>query len=231
MISTGIVSDRIARGQVSDRRSEEYREKYWSLFEQSGLCMANLDLRLRILEANYQFTQKFGRCPSTVRGLSIFELLHPSVQGRLSDEFCRLTEGHNPRFADHMMALGPRNTLFLGELTGVAVPDGAGKVDTIIVLIRPEAAEAAPREEIGSPELLSPMEARIVEGVAAGDSTPQLAAKLFLSRGGVEYHVTALLRRMGVVNRPALISKAYSLGFFRVSEWPPRVRPEYVSSA
>ncbi|MER6692693.1 hypothetical protein ABT329_27205, partial [Streptomyces minutiscleroticus] len=30
-------------------------------------------------------------------------------------------------------------------------------------------------------------------------------------------------------DRPALISKSYSMGVFTVGQWPPRVRPEFVS--
>lgn len=72
------------------------------------------------------------------------------------------------------------------------------------------------------------MDAKILEGVASGASTVQLASTLYLSRGGVEYHVTALLRKMRVKNRPALISKAYSMGFFELGSWPPQVVPDHV---
>jgi len=40
--------------------------------------------------------------------------------------------------------------------------------------------------------------------------------------------VTALLRKMRVKNRPALISKAYSMGFFELGSWPPQVVPDHV---
>jgi DNA-binding NarL/FixJ family response regulator len=72
------------------------------------------------------------------------------------------------------------------------------------------------------------MDARILEGVAAGVSTVRLADMLYLSRGGVEYHVSALLRKLKVKNRPALVSKAYSMGIFGVGSWPPRVLPEFL---
>lgn len=72
------------------------------------------------------------------------------------------------------------------------------------------------------------MDAKILEGVASGASTVQLASTLFLSRGGVEYHVTSLLRRMKVKNRPALISKAYALGMFEMGSWPPQVVADHV---
>jgi DNA-binding NarL/FixJ family response regulator len=63
--------------------------------------------------------------------------------------------------------------------------------------------------------------------VAAGVSTVRLASNLYLSRGGIEYHVDVLLRKLKVNNRPALVSKAYSMGLLRQG-WPPRVNPDYL---
>jgi DNA-binding CsgD family transcriptional regulator len=230
MTNTGLVSREVVPAPARDRRSEEYGEIYWSLFEQSGLCMAKLDLELRVHEANRQFVQQFGGGVSDVCGRDLCEFLHPSVRGKLVGEFARLADGQNLRFADHMVAAGPKDVLFLAELTGIAVRGGTGKVDSIMVLVKPQESETGPQMVTGSRKLFSPVHARILEGVAAGDSTVQLAAKLFLSRGGIEYHVTSLLRKLKVTNRPALVSKGYSMGVFGVGQWPPRVRPEYVSS-
>jgi hypothetical protein len=44
----------------------------------------------------------------------------------------------------------------------------------------------------------------------------------------VEYHVTTLLRRLKVTNRPALVSKGYSMGILGIGQWPPRVIPDYI---
>lgn len=79
------------------------------------------------------------------------------------------------------------------------------------------------------PEIrLSKLDAQILEGIAAGESTIRLAGNVHLSRQGVEYHVTALLRIMSALNRPSLISRAYSMGILRPGEWPPRVPREFL---
>ncbi|MDG9715502.1 LuxR C-terminal-related transcriptional regulator [Streptomyces sp. DH24] len=209
--------------------SEPYRDSYWALFEQSFVCMANLDLEFRILEANQSFARQFGWSPGRGSGKNFCEFLHPSVQGKLKNELIRLADGQSPRFADHMVALDAKDSVFLGEMTGIAVRSGAGRVDRILVMVDPEESGTGPQIVSARRKLFSPMHARILEGVAAGESTVQLATKLFLSRGGVEYHVSSLLRKMKVTNRPALISKSYSMGVFAVGQWPPRVRPEFVS--
>nr|WP_051116405.1 LuxR C-terminal-related transcriptional regulator [Amycolatopsis nigrescens] len=216
------------QGVSPDGRPAEYRDIFRSLFEQSGLCMANLDLRLRVLDANRYFIDQFGRSAADVRGHGFFEFLHPSVRAKLKTQFSRLTEGRNPRFTEKMVAIGPEDSLFAGELTGIAVRDDLERVDTFMVLMRPDGAARESRMVTNKDKLLSQVDARILEGVAAGESTVQLAAKLYLSRGGVEYHVTNLLRKLKVTNRPALVSKGYSMGLLGVGLWPPRVLPEYI---
>ncbi|KPC87054.1 LuxR family transcriptional regulator, partial [Streptomyces sp. NRRL WC-3753] len=89
-----------------------------------------------------------------------------------------------------------------------------------------EAGEAdvmAPRKK-----LLSEIDARILEGIAAGVSTIPLASRLYLSRQGVEYHVTGLLRKLKVPNRAALVSRAYSMGVLKVGTWPPKVVEDFI---
>ena len=79
-----------------------------------------------------------------------------------------------------------------------------------------------------SRQTLSGLDARILEGVAGGLSTVQLSARVYLSRQGVDYHISALLRRFRVSNRAALASRAYSMGILSSGSWPPRVVPECV---
>jgi DNA-binding CsgD family transcriptional regulator len=72
-------------------------------------------------------------------------------------------------------------------------------------------------------------DAGVLEGVASGASSVQLAASLFLSRQGVEYYVGRLLRKFRVPNRTALVGRAYSMGIFDSGSWPPKVRREFVA--
>ncbi|TDC67352.1 response regulator [Micromonospora sp. KC207] len=70
---------------------------------------------------------------------------------------------------------------------------------------------------------LSDLDARIIESIAAGERTVHIANKVYLSRQGVEYHVSKLLQNMRVPNRPALIAKAYAMGILAAGTWPPTV--------
>lgn len=105
----------------------------------------------------------------------------------------------------------------------------AGKVESLIILVQQERVET---EEIEGAKAVNPakvrkpltkMDAVVLEGVASGTSTVRLATNLFLSRGGVEYHVSALMKRLKAGNRSELVSKAYAAGLFNIGIWPPRV--------
>jgi PAS domain S-box-containing protein len=199
-----------------------------SFFDRSGVRAARLDEKFRVVEANVDFAAEFGsREPLLLTGHALPDLLHPSVRGQVVHQLMRLLEGQRNRFVERVLALRSGGSVFGGELTGLAVYRDAGTLDGLMVLLRPEHGDRA-AVVVGHKKLLSRMEARVLEGVAAGASTVQLAALLYLSCGGVEYHLTALLRSMKVRNRSALVSKAYSMGLFCISSWPPRVLPDYV---
>lgn len=90
----------------------------------------------------------------------------------------------------------------------------------------PDSAARPPRRKVPA---LNVRDAGVLEGLASGSSSVQLAASLFLSRQGVEYYVGRLLRKFRVPNRTALVGRAYSMGIFDSGSWPPKVRPEFVA--
>ncbi|WP_280672591.1 PAS domain-containing protein [Kitasatospora sp. MAP12-44] len=193
--------------------------------------MACLDRSLTIQQANHEFFRRFGRSSVELCGRTFSDLVHPSVQQPLQRQFSGLLEGRRDRFATEVIAVGADDTAFTVPLTAVAVRDGSPDVTAILVMMTAEegsapaagAAVASSRKKI-----LSEIDARILEGIAAGVSTVPLASKLYLSRQGVEYHVTCLLRKLRVPNRAALVSRAYSMGVLKVGVWPPKVVQEYV---
>ncbi|MDH6114872.1 PAS domain S-box-containing protein [Kitasatospora sp. MAP12-15] len=197
----------------------------------TDLDMACLDRSLTIQQANHEFFRRFGRSSVELCGRTFSDLVHPSVQQPLQRQFSGLLEGRRDRFATEVIAVGADDTAFTVPLTAVAVRDGSPDVTAILVMMTAEegsapaagAAVASSRKKI-----LSEIDARILEGIAAGVSTVPLASKLYLSRQGVEYHVTCLLRKLRVPNRAALVSRAYSMGVLKVGVWPPKVVQEYV---
>ncbi|WP_253767244.1 PAS domain-containing protein [Goodfellowiella coeruleoviolacea] len=218
-------------GSTGDLRAEpagRHAGLFKSLFERSGMGIASLDLDLRVQEANADFYRQFGLRPSEAYGCGFTDLLHPSVAENLRRQLAKLAAGKRTRFCDHMVAVRGNGAAFSGELIGIMAHGQDGRPEAVIVLVKPENTGRDNPVVVERGKMLSELDARILEGVAAGVSTVQLANQLYLSRQGVEYHVSAMLRRLKAPNRPALVSRAYALGILGVGNWPPRVLPEYV---
>lgn len=209
-------------------RSEEYGDVVLSLFERSGVGLAVLDPSLRIQAVNRAFSLQCGRHGEEACDRSIAELLHPSVRQYLMRQFGRLAQGQHARLVGRSVTMWFHDTAVAGKLTAFPVEDEAGRVKLILAQFTPERAEEGQPGLVGSQWKLTALTAKILEGVAAGDPTIRLAAKLFLSRQGIEYHVSILLRQFKVPNRTALAAKAYSMGMFSIGSWPPKLLPDYI---
>jgi DNA-binding CsgD family transcriptional regulator len=194
-----------------------------TLFDSSGICMARLDSELRLAAANADFLSLFGRTAGEVYNRVFCEFLHPSMMWHLQRQLSSLLNGWRIRLREHIVVLRPSGSTFSGVLTGIA----SGRPNEIVVLVHPEKTTEG-RPVIKRDKLLTEMDARILEGVAAGRSSVKLASLHYLSRQGVEYHVGVMLRKFKVSSRPALVSRAYSLGILSVGNWPPQVLPEFI---
>lgn len=212
----------------AELRSDEYGDAVLSLFERSGIGLAVLDPALRIRAVNSAFLTQCGRDRGDVAERSFADFLHPSVRQHLMRQFGRLVQGHHARLVGRSIAMWVNDTAVAGKLTAFPVDDDSGRGTMILVQFTPEKTEEPQAPPVGSQRKLTPLTAKVLEGVAAGDPTVRLAAKLFLSRQGIEYHVSILLRQFKVPNRTALAAKAYSMGMFSIGCWPPKVLPDYI---
>nr|WP_237544626.1 LuxR C-terminal-related transcriptional regulator [Streptomyces sp. SID4946] len=193
------------------------------------MCVASLDKTLAIQQANQEFFRQFNDSSEDICGRNFRDVVHPSAQQPLVRQFSNLLEGRHQRFVTPVLAVGPgEETAFTVPLTAVAVRGGVPDTTAILVMM-PTAGEGEGARVVSRrKKILSAMDARILEGIAAGVSTIPLAASLYLSRQGVEYHVTCLLRKLKVPNRAALVSRAYSMGVLKVGAWPPEVVEDFV---
>lgn len=197
--------------------------------------MASLDASLSIVAADAEFFRLFGLDSTETCGRNLYSLLHPSAPVLLNRHFARLAEGQRARFVERMVGIRGEEVPFSGELTGVAVRGEPAQAPSFVVAIRPDDDAPAPEGDEEAParrkQLLSQLDAQILEGVASGASTVQLAARLYLSRQGVEYHVGLMLRRLKAPNRAALVARAHSMGMLTIGSWPPRVLSEFVKDS
>jgi DNA-binding CsgD family transcriptional regulator len=207
---------------------EEHTDSYRSL-ERSGVCVAMVDLGLRIVEASDDFRQQLAGQGEVV-GRQLTDYLHPSSHPAFAHSLNRMVTGRGSPVVERVFALRDGEQMSPAELTAVAVRNHRPKISTIMVMLRWDAGAWPVGKAWARRYVLSDIDARILEGVAMGMSTVNLAAKLYLSRQGVEYHVGKMLRRHRVTNRAALVSRAYATGVLSPGTWPPRVAPDYVTS-
>ncbi|MFI2378682.1 PAS domain-containing protein [Streptomyces sp. NPDC018964] len=195
----------------------------------SPTSVACLDPTLTIQQVNQEFDRRFGGPAEELCGRPFCDLVHPSVRQPLMRQFSRVLEGKGHRFATEVITVG-QDTAHTLPMTAMAVR-GSHVPDVAAILVMMPAADDEGADSgvvVPRKKLLSEVDARILEGIAAGVSTVPLASRLYLSRQGVEYHVSGLLRKLKVPNRAALVSRAYSMGVLKVGTWPPKVVEDFI---
>jgi DNA-binding CsgD family transcriptional regulator len=182
--------------------------------------VACVDGNFRVLTAEDGFGELFGASAFELRHRGIFDFLHPDFAEGLRCALTALATGARHEATERVVLLGPAGTAVSAELTALAL----GGSRRIVVAIRPDAV----RPQRARQPMVTPLEALVLEGLAAGVPTTELARSAHLSRQGVEYHVGALVRRFAVPNRTALVAKAHAAGLYAAGAWPPRVDPRLV---
>lgn len=198
------------------------------------VCLAHLDTSLMVLAADALFTSTFSGRAGQICGRHLYDLLHPSAARVVDRQFSRLADGALDRFTERVIGHRLDGVPFSADLTVTAArnPDGDSAPVSYLVAICP-VEENAPSTRLQPPGRtpLSSLHARILEGIAGGASNIQLAARLHLSRQGIDYHVGRLLRQLRAPNRAALVARAHACGMLTPSTWPPRVPSDLVVDA
>ncbi|GGP46185.1 PAS domain-containing protein [Streptomyces calvus] len=187
---------------------------------------------LAVTDADPDFARQFGLSASGIHGRGILQLLRAREPDRLQGQFHALGTGRSRCFTESVTGRDGKGRIFSAELTATAVRSPSGKTLALFVILRPAGQVHRPEKPAGTAEpggpVISSLDAQVLEGVARGESTVQLASRLYLSRQGIEYRVGQMLRRFDAPNRAALVARAHALGMFATRQWPPRVLPERV---
>jgi DNA-binding CsgD family transcriptional regulator len=228
--AAAVRSARPERGSEDAEHAEGPRASVLSVSEHDEVGVAILDRGLRVIGVNGSFARYVGREVVDVSGKVLPDLVGPTFGGELRPELDRVAAGSTHvverRFVPAPAEEGPG-----AEMVAVAVGLGAASTRTIMVMLNrslPQVRAERPGKNGRGSTTLKVLDARILEGMASGLSTVQLAGRLYLSHQGIEYHVGSMLRRFRVPNRTALVCKVYALGIFVAGSWPPKVRAEYI---
>ncbi|QQC93038.1 response regulator transcription factor [Streptomyces alfalfae] len=159
-----------------------------------------------IVAAETGFAAQFGVSPGEIHGCLPSDLLHVGTPESLRQRFTGLCEGHTLWFTEKVIGQHCRGTTFTARLTAGTATAPTG-LTGLMLLLSPTTRETPPARTV-----LTALEARILDGVAAGASTELLAERLCLSRRGVDYHIRQMLRRFDAPNRRALAAQVGALG-------------------
>jgi PAS domain S-box-containing protein len=195
------------------------------MFDRATMPMVIVGLDGRIREGNPALCYLFGYRPSEVRQMDSSRLF-------IADELVDLWRSAlDPRSARHgyhqttvTCVLSDGRSLPAG-LTVVLARNADGTPQHFLGLVDP--VDDAERGLVASPQnriKLLPVEVAILEGLAAGYSHVQIAAKLHFSRQGVDYHLDKLRRKLAAPSRAAIVSRAYTLDLFIPGKWLPKIR-------
>jgi DNA-binding CsgD family transcriptional regulator len=141
----------------------------------------------------------------------------------LSDFYSQREWLATPMYVDHFCGVGSRHMLMC-SLTGtsprarrIVMFRGAGadfdeRDRAVLSLLRPHIEEFHTQQAALACEepLLTPRQTELLRLVAAGRTTPQIAAELYLAEGTVRKHLENVLARLGVSSRAAAVARVFA---------------------
>ncbi len=78
---------------------------------------------------------------------------------------------------------------------------------------------------------ITPAELRVLQLVALGLTSREIAETLWVSRQTVTYHIGNLFMKLRADTRAGLVARAYAMGILSPGHWPPAIDPGYVLMA
>ncbi|MFJ9626757.1 LuxR C-terminal-related transcriptional regulator [Streptomyces sp. NPDC091280] len=179
-----------------------------------------LGRRQQVHYGSPEFFRQFGGTGEELHGRPFRRLVAPDLRASLDRHLDQLLAGTLDQFS-HRTALLRRSAPPLDVLLTATALHGSSPNRAVAIQLAAQGVTSA-GPSIGE------MAAKVLEGTAAGLTSEFLAARLFISRQTVDYHISRMLRQFGIPNRVALIAHAYSTGILQPNSWPPRVADESI---
>jgi PAS domain S-box-containing protein len=203
-----------------------WRDRYRTLFDRNPTPMAITCLDGVVLDANPAFCELLGLRASQLRDRHVSEFSEPgddTEHTALADIMARRTT--TARFRKTYVRAADRSRIPV-DVTAIRVTDPTDQADTIVGIAQPLAPPAPPRTTLQ----LSETEAAVLALRAEGRALTDIAARLDMTRRGVDYHLRQLARKLRCPanNAGAITARAYHLGVLAPETWPPAVVARHV---
>jgi PAS domain S-box-containing protein len=142
-----------------------------------------------------------------------------------------LMDGGRSRYEITATLRRPDGTPVPGHVVVTAVVDSAGEVTGAVAIAAPDSP--GPQSVASRREQPTAAEIAVLTGLASGLTLQQVAARLGLTRRGVDYRLARLrqkLRSEGPGGIPAttagVVARGYAMGLLTPGTWPPRPGPD-----
>jgi PAS domain S-box-containing protein len=169
---------------------------FWNVFRTSRNAMLLMDDERRYVELNKAARRLLGVRAGELEGTSSDRLVPEELRDETATRWpAFLAQGHAHGHYEMVLPSGRRIEIEYSSTANVL----PGRHLSILLEI----------DGVGAPrESLTPREREVVRAVAEGATTPEIAAKLFISPTTVDTHVRKAMLRLGAKNRAHLIALA-----------------------
>lgn len=181
----------------------------FSLVDQLGVPASLHDVEGRFLHMNASAERVLAKSIADMRGLRYTEPLPPEARESVEAHFRRAVEQREPTDFE---------TLFTdanGDVRGVRaqhLPLIEGDEVVGVLILAFDVRRPALHPAIDPPPRLTPRQSEVLELLASGRSTAEIAAQLTLSTETVRNHLRSVLRELDAHTRVEAIATAQRLG-------------------
>lgn len=199
-----------SQGTRSDESAEKQRDFFRALVETSPDGIVILSSELEIMYQNPSISRLFGYQPEEYGGREAFAVIHPDDMPRITRRLAKMiqnpddTGGHAQCRVRHKDGTWRVIDAVANNL--LQNPTVGGIVVVLHKISRRQQDERALAEEeaalaVAKKYRLTGSEYRVLTLIAEGKSNPQIAEQLVISPSTVRFHVTGILRKLGVTSR------------------------------
>ena len=202
---------------------DEGAQRYRAVFDTASIGVIELDREGRVVDAN----PAFRRSAPDIVGRHAAEVMAPADAARHAPLWQELIDGERGRYTLASTLRRGDGTSMPGHAVVTAVVDARGEVTGAVVVAM--ASGRRPRTVATQREAPTAAEIAVLTGLASGLTLQQVAARLGLTRRGVDYRLARLrqkLRADGANGIPAttagVVARGYAMGLLTPGTWPPR---------
>ncbi|MFE9934201.1 PAS domain-containing protein [Streptomyces sp. NPDC005533] len=220
-ISLHVASD-LTREEALRVELEKYSRHFDLIFDVAGRPLAILGDAGEIEQANRAFAGILNVSKGKLLGTSIDRWIGASSRTNFG-VIRRSVQAGDPSRLNGVLLQGENAPGLLANISAFRFI-GLGDSSSVLIAIDEVDQFRDQTPTTRASLAVQEIDARILELLAAGHSNSEISFMLRLSRQGLDYRLKLLRVQLDASSRGELVARAYSLGLFSISQWPPVCR-------